>query len=122
MTPAELSAAYLSILTGIVERRGASDTVTVEESHAALERPKNRAHGDWASNAAMQLAKRLGTNPRELATEIAGELTELDGVASVDVAGPGSSTSRSTRPPPARSPRPSSTRAPRSGRATCTTG
>ncbi len=89
MTPAELSAAYLSILTGIVERRGASDTVTVEESHAALERPKNRAHGDWASNAAMQLAKRLGTNPRELATEIAGELTELDGVASVDVAGPG---------------------------------
>ncbi|WP_420362275.1 arginine--tRNA ligase [Curtobacterium aetherium] len=89
MTPAELSAAYLSILTGIVERRGAADTVTVQESHAALERPKNRAHGDWASNAAMQLAKRLGTNPRELATEIAGELTELDGVASVDVAGPG---------------------------------
>ncbi|QWS34383.1 arginine--tRNA ligase [Curtobacterium aetherium] len=89
MTPVELSAAYLSILTGIVERRGAADTVTVQESHAALERPKNRAHGDWASNAAMQLAKRLGTNPRELATEIAGELTELDGVASVDVAGPG---------------------------------
>jgi len=94
VTPAELSAAYLSILTGIVERRGASDagpddTVTIDESHVALERPKNRAHGDWASNAAMQLAKRLGTNPRELATEIAGELTELDGVASVDVAGPG---------------------------------
>ncbi|MCJ1713772.1 arginine--tRNA ligase [Curtobacterium sp. VKM Ac-2922] len=89
MTPAELSAAYLSILTGIVERRGASDAVTVDDSHVALERPKNRAHGDWASNAAMQLAKRLGTNPRELATEIAGELTELDGVDSVDVAGPG---------------------------------
>ncbi|MCY1695626.1 arginine--tRNA ligase [Curtobacterium sp. SL109] len=89
MTPAELSAAYLSILTGIVERRGAADTVTVEQSHVALERPKNRAHGDWASNAAMQLAKRLGTNPRELATEIAGELTELDGVDSVDIAGPG---------------------------------
>ncbi|WP_267424438.1 MULTISPECIES: arginine--tRNA ligase [unclassified Curtobacterium] len=89
MTPAELSAAYLSILTGIVERRGAADTVTVEQSHAALERPKNRSHGDWASNAAMQLAKRLGTNPRELATEIAGELTELDGVDSVDIAGPG---------------------------------
>ena len=52
VTPAELSAAYLSILTGIVDRRGASDTVTVQESHAALERPKNRAHGDWASNAA----------------------------------------------------------------------
>ncbi|PZE77229.1 arginine--tRNA ligase [Curtobacterium sp. MCBD17_019] len=89
MTPAELSAAYLSILAGIVERRGAADTVVVGESHAALERPRNRAHGDWSSNAAMQLAKRLGTNPRELATEIAGELTELDGVDAVDVAGPG---------------------------------
>ncbi|KQO64673.1 arginine--tRNA ligase [Curtobacterium sp. Leaf261] len=89
MTPAELSTAYLSILAGIVERRGASDTVPVSETHVVLDRPRNRAHGDWASNAAMQLAKRLGTNPRELATEIAGELTELDGVASVDVAGPG---------------------------------
>ena len=45
VTPAELSAAYLSILTGIVERRGASDTVTIGESHVALERPKNRAIG-----------------------------------------------------------------------------
>jgi arginyl-tRNA synthetase len=89
VTPAELSAAYLSILAGIVERRGASDTVTVDDTHVVLERPRNRAHGDWSSNAAMQLAKRLGTNPRELATEIAGELTELDGVAGVDVAGPG---------------------------------
>jgi arginyl-tRNA synthetase len=89
VTPAELSAAYLSILTGVVERRGASDAVQVTEQHVVLERPRNRAHGDWASNAAMQLAKRIGTNPRELATEIAGELSELDGVASVDVAGPG---------------------------------
>jgi arginyl-tRNA synthetase len=89
VTPAELSNAYLSILIGIVERRGASDAVAVTESHAALERPRNRAHGDWSSNAAMQLAKRVGTNPRELATEIAGELGELDGVASVDIAGPG---------------------------------
>jgi arginyl-tRNA synthetase len=89
VTPAELSAAYLSILTGIVERRGASAEVEITESHVVLDRPRNRAHGDWASNAAMQLAKRLGTNPRELATEIAGELTELDGVASVDIAGPG---------------------------------
>lgn len=89
MTPAELSAAYLSILTGIVERRGAADQVTVTPEHATLERPRNRAHGDWSSNAAMQLAKRVGTNPRELAAEIAGALGELDGVASVDIAGPG---------------------------------
>jgi arginyl-tRNA synthetase len=89
VTPAELSAAYLSILLGIVERHGAADTVPVTDAHVVLERPRNRAHGDWSSNAAMQLAKRLGTNPRDLATEIAGELTELDGVDGVEVAGPG---------------------------------
>ncbi|WP_066519494.1 arginine--tRNA ligase [Curtobacterium ammoniigenes] len=89
MTPAELSAAYLSILSGVVERRGAADRVSVGPEHAVLERPRNRDHGDWSSNAAMQLAKRVGANPRDLATEIAGELGELDGVATVDVAGPG---------------------------------
>jgi len=89
VTPDELSAAYLSILAGIVERRGAGETVTITDQHVVLERPRNRAHGDWSSNAAMQLAKRIGTSPRELATEIAGELTELDGVDAVEIAGPG---------------------------------
>ena len=54
-----------------------------------LERPRNRDHGDWASNIAMKLAKPLGANPRELADEIAVEAAKLPGVASVDVAGPG---------------------------------
>ncbi|MGN6125505.1 MAG: arginine--tRNA ligase, partial [Humibacter sp.] len=54
-----------------------------------LERPRNREHGDWASNVAMRLAKPLGTNPRELAEEIAGDAARLDGVAAAEVAGPG---------------------------------
>ena len=54
-----------------------------------VERPKNREHGDWATNVAMQLAGKLGTNPRKLAEDLAQELRETDGVESVSIAGPG---------------------------------
>ncbi|HOT34217.1 MAG TPA: arginine--tRNA ligase [Rhodoglobus sp.] len=87
MNPADLSAALLTVVTGIVTRRGGTAELTVDD--VALERPRNRDHGDWASNIAMKLAKSLGANPRELAQEIADAAAELEGVASVDVAGPG---------------------------------
>ncbi|HOB58310.1 MAG TPA: arginine--tRNA ligase [Rhodoglobus sp.] len=87
MNPADLSAALLTVVTGIVVRRGGTAGLTVDD--VALERPRNRDHGDWASNIAMKLAKSLGANPRELAQEIADAAAELEGVASVDVAGPG---------------------------------
>ncbi len=77
----------LAVVTGIVQRRGGTSEVTVDD--LVLERPRNRDHGDWASNIAMKLAKPLGVNPRELADEIAAGVRELEGVASVDVAGPG---------------------------------
>ncbi len=87
MNPSDLSAALLTVVTGIVERRGGAQTLSVAD--VALERPKNRDHGDWASNIAMKLAKPLGVPPRELAEEIAAAVADLDGIASVDVAGPG---------------------------------
>ncbi|TAL44234.1 MAG: arginine--tRNA ligase [Salinibacterium sp.] len=87
MNPADLSAALLTIVTGIAGRRGSTRTLTIDD--VLLERPRNREHGDWASNIAMKLAKSLEVNPRELAEEIAAEAAKLDGVASVDVAGPG---------------------------------
>lgn len=87
VNPADLSAALLTVVTGIVVRRGGTAELTVDD--VALERPRNRDHGDWASNIAMKLAKSLGANPRELAQEIADAAAELEGVASVDVAGPG---------------------------------
>ncbi|MHB1235038.1 MAG: arginine--tRNA ligase [Microbacteriaceae bacterium] len=86
MTPAELSAHISAILAGVLERRGLAGTL---RDDVLLERPKNRDHGDWACNTAMKLAKQLGMNPRELAAEIAREVAEIDGVASVEVAGPG---------------------------------
>ena len=54
-----------------------------------LERPRNRDHGDWASNIAMKLAKGLAMNPRQLAEQIAAAMRLVAGVASVEVAGPG---------------------------------
>ncbi|MDD7384574.1 MAG: arginine--tRNA ligase [Actinomycetaceae bacterium] len=54
-----------------------------------VERPRNRAHGDWASNIAMQLARRAGMDPRTFATLLAERIARIPGVGSVDVAGPG---------------------------------
>ena len=56
---------------------------------ARVERPKNREHGDWSTNVAMQLAKKAGRNPRELAPLLAARLGAADGVARAEVAGPG---------------------------------
>jgi arginyl-tRNA synthetase len=54
-----------------------------------VERPRNPEHGDYASNLALQLAKKVGANPRELAGWLAGALAQTDGIASAEVAGPG---------------------------------
>ena len=54
-----------------------------------VERPRQREHGDWATNVAMQLGKKAGTNPRAFAEELANRLKAAPGVAKVDVAGPG---------------------------------
>lgn len=88
MTPQELASHLARILSQIVDARGVSE-LTVTDADAAVERPKNREHGDWASNIAMKYAKRLGMNPRELAEQIAAAMTATDGVAHAEVAGPG---------------------------------
>lgn len=58
-----------------------------------VDSPKQRDNGDYASNAAMVLSKRLGKNPRELAKEIAGEIMKdeksKDIFERIEVAGPG---------------------------------
>ena len=54
-----------------------------------VERPKNRDHGDWSTNVALQLAKSAGMPPRELAARVAERLAKVAGVSRVDVAGPG---------------------------------
>src|SRR3546814_603346 len=61
----------------------------IERKAVAVEPPRDASHGDLATNAAMVLAKRAGTNPRALAELIAPKLRALDEVAAVEVAGPG---------------------------------
>ncbi|MFF2488443.1 arginine--tRNA ligase [Microbacterium sp. NPDC058062] len=89
MNPEALSAALLAVVAPLAEARrpGAAEGLTVAD--LPLERPKNRDHGDWASNAALKLAKAVGANPREFAADIAAGLAQVDGIADVEIAGPG---------------------------------
>ena len=54
-----------------------------------LERPKNAEHGDFSTNVALQLAKRVGCKPREAAGAIVGALAANADIAKADIAGPG---------------------------------
>ncbi len=89
MNPESLAAAVLAVLAPIAEERRPGEPLGVSVKDIVLERPRNRDHGDWASNIAMRLAKPFGTNPRELAQQIADGLAAVDGIASAEVAGPG---------------------------------
>ncbi|CDJ99049.1 Arginine--tRNA ligase [Microbacterium sp. C448] len=89
MNPEDLSAALLAVVRPLAEARRPGSTDGLTAADLPVERPKNRDHGDWASNAALKLAKLVGANPRELAGEIAEALAQAEGIESVDVAGPG---------------------------------
>lgn len=86
MTPEELASAIRSILTEAV----ASGELRVDvPAEVRVERPKNRDHGDWSTNVALQLAKGAGMPPRDLATALADRLGQVAGIKAVDVASPG---------------------------------
>ena len=89
MNPDDLSAALLAAVRPLAEARRPGSTDGLTAADLPVERPKNRDHGDWASNAALKLAKIVGANPRELAGEIAEALAQTEGIARVDIAGPG---------------------------------
>jgi arginyl-tRNA synthetase len=61
----------------------------IDLSRVVVEPPRDAAHGDMATNAAMVLAKDAKAKPRDLAEQIAARLRADDLIASVDVAGPG---------------------------------
>ncbi|VEG57084.1 arginyl-tRNA synthetase [Mycolicibacterium aurum] len=87
MTPADLAELLKSTAAAVLAEHGLDaaalpDTVTVE-------RPRNPEHGDYATNLALQLGKKVGANPRELAGWLAAALVAKDGIAAADVAGPG---------------------------------
>ena len=61
----------------------------IDQSRVQVEPPREAAHGDMATNAAMVLAKDAGKRPRDLAEALAGKLRQDDIVSQVEVAGPG---------------------------------
>ncbi|MEY4988763.1 MAG: hypothetical protein RI933_396 [Actinomycetota bacterium] len=87
MTPADLSAAIVRILASLQADGKIGDAEIPSE--VVIERPKNREHGDWATNVAMQLGAKFGHNPRSFAELLAAELQKLDDIETVAVAGPG---------------------------------
>jgi arginyl-tRNA synthetase len=81
-------AAHLDALLDTLEADGAL-APGVDRGAVAVEPPRDPAHGDLATNAAMVLAKRAGTNPRALAETIVPRLAAIPGVAGAEIAGPG---------------------------------
>jgi arginyl-tRNA synthetase len=61
----------------------------IDQSRIVVEPPRESAHGDMATNAAMVLAKDAGKKPRELAEAVAAKLRDDELVAKAEVAGPG---------------------------------
>jgi arginyl-tRNA synthetase len=86
MTPAELAAALRTVVEEAV-LVGEFDVAVPDSVH--IERPRSKEHGDYASNIALVLAKGARRPPREIAEILAGRLRGVDGIAAVDVAGPG---------------------------------
>ena len=82
----EITALFNAALAPILDGSGVSANVV-------LERPRDASHGDVACNIAMQLAKQLKMNPRELATKLVAALLENPAgkhiVAAAEIAGPG---------------------------------
>ncbi|NES28800.1 arginine--tRNA ligase [Micromonospora terminaliae] len=87
MTPAELAEVVLSAAHAVFEDRGLDRSALPAQT--TLERPRNPEHGDYASTLALQLSKKVGVPPRELAAALADQLGKASGVKSVEIAGPG---------------------------------
>ncbi|XCB30692.1 arginine--tRNA ligase [Arcanobacterium hippocoleae] len=89
MTPEELSAFIQKTLSSAAANGEISLAAQDIPSEVKVERPRSREHGDWATNVALQLAKKAGTNPRALAETLIGRLLENPGIAKAEAAGPG---------------------------------
>jgi arginyl-tRNA synthetase len=87
VTPADLAELLKSTASAVLAERGLH--VSALPQTVTVERPRNPEHGDYASNLALQLGKKVGVNPRELAGWLAEALAQTEGIAGAEVAGPG---------------------------------
>ncbi|MBI1403430.1 MAG: arginine--tRNA ligase [Porphyrobacter sp.] len=86
-----LYAAHAALIETVLDALVAENVLPQGTSYAnvTLEPPRDPAHGDLATNAAMVLAKSAGTNPRALAERIVAKLAAQPGIAGAEIAGPG---------------------------------
>ena len=84
-------AQYAALLDGVLDELVTDGVLPAEASRrgVTVEPPRDAAHGDLATNAAMVLAKAAGSNPRALAEAIKPKLEAMPTVTSVEIAGPG---------------------------------
>ena len=87
VTPETLAQNVLDAARAAMDEAGLDSGVLPETT--SVERPRNPEHGDYASNICLQVAKRVGKAPRELAELVTARLSGVAGVAAVEVAGPG---------------------------------
>ncbi len=86
MTPTELSAAVVAVVSAAVD---AGELAVAVPATVVIERPKQRDHGDYSTNVALVLAKAAGKPPRVVAELLAARLRDVAGIGAVEVAGPG---------------------------------
>ncbi|MEO7563962.1 MAG: arginine--tRNA ligase, partial [Sphingomicrobium sp.] len=86
-----LYAQYAALLDGLLDQLVEAGTLPsgIERKNVTVEPPRDAAHGDLSTNAAMVLAKAAGTNPRALAEAITPLLEAIPTIAVAEIAGPG---------------------------------
>jgi arginyl-tRNA synthetase len=87
VTPADLAELLRNTAAAVLAEHGL-DAAALPAT-VTVERPRNPEHGDYATNVALQLSKKVGVSPREFAGWLADGLAAVDGIASAEVAGPG---------------------------------
>jgi arginyl-tRNA synthetase len=88
VTPEQLSTTIVDGLSALVDE-GALTLPDGVPAEVTVERPRQKGHGDYATNVALQLAKKAGMNPRAFGELLAARLEQSDGIGRVEIAGPG---------------------------------
>jgi arginyl-tRNA synthetase len=87
VTPAALADLVRSVAHDVLTGRGLD--IAALPPKVTVQRPRDPAHGDYATNVALQAGKKAGVAPQQLAAWLARELAQRPGVCSAEVAGPG---------------------------------
>jgi arginyl-tRNA synthetase len=88
VTPEQLSTTIVAALTSLSDR-GLVALPNGVPTDIGLDRPKVKGHGDYATNVALQLARKAGMQPRDLAELLAAELKASPDIEAIEIAGPG---------------------------------